>query len=226
MATRIFPFVKKKKNGTFHFHIRNKLIKKVPIKNFLDVGCCQGNVLKEYHELLKADGWYGFEPCLVNYQKAQARCPFAKIFNVAVSDQNGEACLNLYGRRSIHSLLDRPASNRKVVQPVKVVKLDAWAKENGVESFDFVKIDTQGLDYNVVIGMGEMIRTVKILVAEVMADEREYQGVPPFWKIFKHMHDYGINLHSFKDVYHDPDGSMVAVNAMFMNEEAMELVKE
>lgn len=220
----IMPFLKKKADGTFQFHIRNKNIRKVPIKNLLDVGCCAGHMLRMYHNLMHPEKSFGFEPSHKNYLGAANRCPFAQIENVAVSDYDGKANLNIYETKSRHSLLTRTPSVTKVVQPTKVMRLDTWARENGIKTLDFVKIDTQGLDFNVIKGMGKLITTVKIIIVEIMFDDREYEGVPPYYRIFQYLEGKGLKLHSFRDVYHEFDGSTIAVDGVFMNEEALSIV--
>lgn len=181
-------------------------------------------MLRSYIGFVNPKNSFGFEPCHDNYRSAKKRCPNSKIFNVAVSDYDGEAELNVYDTKSRHSLLTRNESDLKTVQQTKVIRLDTWAAENSITSLDFVKIDTQGLDYNVMVGMGELIKTVRILIAEVMFSDDEYANVPPYYKLFEYAETHGLRLHSFRDVYHEPNGVAVAVDAVFLNEETMRLV--
>jgi len=226
MAKKIFPYMKKKKSGTFTFHVRNKSIANVPIKNLLDVGCCVGAQLEAYRHLMKPEMSYGFEPSLENFYKAINRFSDMKdvyLFNTAVSCCNDEKILNMYPNISQHSLKKKNDTSEVEQRMVPVTRLDSWARREDVDSFDFVKIDTQGEDSNVLIGMGDMIYTVKILIVEIMMNGHEYAQTPRFTKVFDYVLDKGLIFHSFRDIYHEPNGMAQAVDAIFMNGEALKL---
>lgn len=182
-------------------------------------------MLKMYAELMRPERYFGFEPNLFNYLSAKNRCKDGEIFNVAVSNENGRNELNIYGTKSQHSLLQKTGTPARIQQEVQVLRLDTWAEKMAVTSFDFVKIDTQGFDLKVIQGMGELIRTVKIMIVELIFDD-EYEGVPRPYEILEYLHEHGLDIYQFKTLYHNPMSRLTGADALFMNAETRRIICE
>ncbi len=226
---KIFPFVKKKNDGRFVFHVRNKLISRIEVDNLIDVGCYNGEALRVYADLMNPKSCFGFEPCYDSYKKALKNTSSikpcgAKIFNMAVGDQNCPAFLNQYSHPKRHSILERVGEKSEIQAPVMMTRLDDWAKKEGVEFLDFVKIDTQGFDLNVIQGMGNLIYTVKILIMEMMFDSLEYKNVPTFFDSFSYLDKLGLFFYCFRDIHYDYSGRTRFADVIFLNKESMEII--
>lgn len=116
-----------------------------------------------------------------------------KLVESAVSNFNGTATLNIspesqYGDYSCSSLL--PFSDKSKTDwpgredfkfidnvDVDVIRLDKFIVENNITKIDFLKIDTQGHDLNVLEGCGEFISIVHMGTMEAGAkDDILYEG--------------------------------------------------
>lgn len=225
MGAEVIPQVVKHREGAFQFHVRNKRIRQIEVTNLLDVGCFKGDTLKAYAGLMNPRFCFGFEPCFDSFWDAIWNVPNGcKLFNVAVGDKDCKVVFKEYSHPKRHSILERFGEESVEEHPVDMIRLDTWARREGVETLDFVKIDTQGFDFNVIQGMGELIRTVKILIMEMMFDSLEYAGVPAFFDSFSYLHNLGLHFYSFRDLHYDPSGRTRFADVIFLNRESMEIV--
>jgi len=101
-------------------------------------------------------------------------------YPVALGKINGEAMLHLTAHPACASLyppsramLERYPSLRPLMEPVgtqtvNVRRLDDWAAEEKIERIDFLKLDTQGSEFDILSGASRMLQTCLGVEAEVM----------------------------------------------------------
>lgn len=171
------------------------------IKNFItdqsvvfDVGVHKGewtdNVLTMH--LDKSLLIYAFEPNPISYESVARRFGGEKNIHVyccAVSDIEGVGGLHAYntGAGSGDSLFSRPVMEcayESTVVPVALKTLDMFTREHSIQKIDFIKIDTEGSELNILVGAQRLLQTQSI-----KAIQFEYGGKYP---------DAGI---TFKQVY-------------------------
>jgi FkbM family methyltransferase len=128
---------------------------------------------------------YAFEPTpmLANYiRHATSDLRNYILTEVAVSDHSGRTTFNISGQNDwgCSSLL--PLSEKAKTEwygrtdmfvteviEVEVIRLDTFIQEHNISHIDYLHIDTQGSDLNVLRGMGEYIHIVKEGVLEAAA---------------------------------------------------------
>lgn len=71
-------------------------------------------------------------------------------------DHSGEMTLNVSASSVEHSLLEPDDGVVVETRPVEVVALADYARANAIERFDFVKIEAEGAELEVLAGLGEM----------------------------------------------------------------------
>ena len=173
-----------------------------------DVGACLGESICRFDEF---DEIYAFEPAeytydiLTNTQKEDKR---VKCFKIAISDQNGSKLFyyhDHYGYSSFFELdeegeffkkcqEDDPGFNDIISKfEVETKRLDTFMKENHIDHIDFLKIDTQGNDLNVIKSLGNMIDCVDTIELEVQIKSL-YKGVPTKDDIVKYMYDHNFTI--------------------------------
>ena len=208
-------------NGNYQFRVIESL-KKNDVKTVIDVGSNVGNTIIQYYNEYHPEKIYGFEPCTENYNKAKENTkniPCVELFNVAVSNEDVFGELFLYPSSSGHSLLSSNGAKALPTQDVKIIRLDTWAKELGVKSFDLVKIDVQGNDFRVILGMGDMINTVKIMKVEVWFDHSSYKDAHLFDKVMGFMYDHGFRLRNFPVLTYLKDNRISWGDAIFLRKD-------
>jgi len=147
------------------------------IKNFIhpkdvvfDVGTCVGEwseaVLNKYESVII----HQFEPILTSYEllakKYMRQVENKMIFqnNLALSDKEGEVEFYYYPSHPVLSTEFRRNAiieGRKNLKPKKCIvaltTLDSYCKEKGVKSINFLKIDTEGGELNVLKGAERLL---------------------------------------------------------------------
>lgn len=110
---------------------------------------------------------------------------------LAVSNQNGEAVFhaidvegNEYGNSGISSLKTGLTTDERNFQDikVKVVRMDDFLREHKIEQIDFLKLDVEGVNYEVLEGFGPDLSRVKAI--QIEGEYRQYwEGQKLFWDI-------------------------------------------
>ncbi len=153
----------------------------------VDAGASGG--LNELQKLRKFINLYSFEPLPDSYSSLKNNLSFAarfrkqEVFPLALHSANGPADLNIGGRSSMSSLLefDEHAfdkhfgykagsarwkkmliSNQTI--SVNTITLDKWSDENKISSIDFLKLDTQGTELEILKGAVNLLDNHKISV--------------------------------------------------------------
>lgn len=133
-----------------------------------DVGAHYGEV----SALFSASGWvvYAFEPDKKNRDILNRRLLSHKnvrIIDKAVSNEvkNDVAFYSSSVSTGI-STLSPFHSTHKMSEKIQTTTLDAFVKENHIESLDFLKIDTEGFDYFVLKGFPWELMCPKVILCE------------------------------------------------------------
>lgn len=144
------------------FFIAEKYLKKDSI--YFDVGANIGVTAVSMAKYLDMGLVYAFEPShAYNYLKENVQSNFldnVHLANIALGEKEGEIEFQV-PRCSAHShrLTDtnyEPNSN--LTQIVKLSKLDTIVKEINLKRLDFVKIDVEGFESNVIEGCNNLIK--------------------------------------------------------------------
>jgi FkbM family methyltransferase len=147
-----------------------------------DVGACKGESIPKFKGF---DKIYAFEPApyvfdiLTKKYKNDSRI---ECHQIAISDEDTYRSFNYHNHYGYSSFLeiDKEGEFAKKCQEedpgfddvtlvfdVQTKRLDTFMQENHIEHIDFLKIDTQGTDLNVIKSLGKMINKVDIIEAEV-----------------------------------------------------------
>ena len=117
---------------------------------------------------------YGFEPesgayrvAEINYRNIRR----GKLFKVALTSQNGEANILSSDIGSGGQKLEvyDPSSNWRR-EKVKTYWLDDLIRAENLPTPDLLKIDVEGAEYDVLLGLGDIAQKVKGIVMEVHSD--------------------------------------------------------
>jgi FkbM family methyltransferase len=147
-----------------------------------DVGACKGESIPKFRGF---DKIYAFEPApyvfdiLTKKYKNDSRI---ECHQMAISDEDTYRSFNYHNHYGYSSFLeiDKEGEFAKKCQEedpgfdditlvfdVQTKRLDTFMRENHIEHIDFIKIDTQGTDLNVIKSLCKMINKVDIIEAEV-----------------------------------------------------------
>ncbi len=136
----------------------------------LDVGANQGGYALAANAILKNCAIYCFEPApktFVKLQAAAASFSNIQIFNFGLSAQKAQSSLFFSESVSgLASLYDRPVFREKGMNAASVSisldTVDSFCEKRGITEIDFLKLDVEGHELEVLKGAGEMIKNRRI----------------------------------------------------------------
>jgi FkbM family methyltransferase len=114
------------------------------------------------------------------------------------------------GMRSVYGSGD-------VIDSVPVVTFDSWAEETGLQRLDVVKIDVEGSELDVLLGMEQCLRSLRprLVIIEVIDELLQKAGSTPD-EVLKLMADcgYGVAGETARDVLFRPETPSDAEQAL------------
>tara|TARA_B100000965_G_C19587698_1_gene756537 strand:- start:1913 stop:2614 length:702 start_codon:yes stop_codon:yes gene_type:complete len=179
-----------------HFYHQKRIInfilkQKIPINNFIDVGSHLGTysdlILKYFHKtkiLMIEPQLDIFKKIKIKYSKNKN----IKIFNFAISDKNSQKNIFINHHNLTSSLTEFNYNNNylklkskifnttpkgmiKKKLKIKTVKMNTFLSNNKINKIDLIKIDTEGHELAVLIGIENKISKVKNILIEFHNDE-------------------------------------------------------
>jgi len=167
--------------------------------------------------ILLAEGWpdgkiHIFEPVPELYKKIVTKVVNHKniyCYNYALSDNNGTS--KFYISENINNP-NQPTASSSLLQPkehlnyvpyilfkkeivVPTITLDFWAKKNNINKIDFLWLDIQGYEFQVLKASPEIFKTLKAFLIEVEFVEA-YRNQSLFYEIHTWAKDQGFVLFS------------------------------
>lgn len=184
----------------------------------LDIGCRWGFAEQfldaKYHQRMKV---FGFDPdaeeC-VRLMTSYSNLPegFIQCVPLALADRSGKrnlfitrepACSSLYP--PIQYLADNcPALECIKLEKVVSVDVDTlanWMETMGLQSVDYIKVDTQGSELDILKGAGEYLQTARCIDIEVEFNPI-YEGQCLFWEVDAYLRSKGFMLWRMKNMVH------------------------
>lgn len=178
------------------------------IKIGFDIGSWNGDTLYKFPDY---DKIYAFEPHPVGFKELKEKnIPNVEIYNIGISSIAGIKTFYaekkpVYGGCSSFLEIDDTGEFTKELKKrwnmkfemeeynVNCVRLDHFMEEKNINYIDFLKIDTQGSDYDVILSLGEKIKKVKKIELEVILMPF-YKNQPTRETIISYLNEKGFDL--------------------------------
>jgi FkbM family methyltransferase len=174
-----------------------------------NVGASVGNSIEEF---IDYDIVYAFEPNPFSFSQLIKEISnsdiYVKPYQMAISLENGYLDFICYQHYEYSSLLkiDKSGEFAKLCEKidpgfdsieniikVQSFRLDTFMIENRIDHIDFLKIDTQGYDFNVIKSLGNLISRVDCIEMEFQ-NKKLYEGSPTKWEILSYMDKFNFRL--------------------------------
>jgi FkbM family methyltransferase len=173
---------------------------------WIDVGAHEGESTLPFAAAHRDLIVYAFEPNLRAAARTMGRLRNYVVLPIAIAETDGSAELRLNEYEQASSLLATDESGVarwvggevfKVVDSITVptMRLDTFMDAAGIRSVDFLKVDAQGLDLDVVRSAGDRLRDVaRVQLEATTASYAQYQGAPDRSAIVGYMEANGFRL--------------------------------
>ena len=173
---------------------------------WIDVGAHEGESTMPYAAKDPSLLIYAFEPNLRAASRAMGRLRNYVVLPIAIAERDGSATLQLNAYEQSSSLLppDRDGVDRWITEQhfevvgtvvVPTMRLDTFMTEAGLRSIDFMKVDAQGLDLEVVRSAGERLNDIaRVQLEATTVPYRQYEGAPDRSAIVDFMESKGFVL--------------------------------
>jgi 2-O-methyltransferase len=187
----------------------------------LDIGCNDGQHTLWFLDMFKNARVFSFEPDprAIERYKAKVNDKRAQLFEFAISDSNGTVEFHSSGgqhpqddwqlkhgwdqsgsiKKPKRHLDEHPWCKFDNTIQVPTKKLDSWLEEAQIELFDFIWVDVQGAEENLIRGGQESLRRTRYLYTEYSDDEL-YEGQINLKNIMKILPDFEVVTRYRKDV--------------------------
>lgn len=166
---------------------------------------------------------YCFEPVPHIYDQLVQNTMYYKniqTYKVALGEKDGssEIYVSEGAQNASSSLL--PPQNHLDIYPditfekkieIQTVNLDAWAKQQGVTKVDFMWLDLQGFELQVLSAAPEILKTVTAIFTEVHTQET-YKGVPQYNEIKAFLEKQGFEV-KHEDLSYKEGGNVLFVKS-------------
>jgi FkbM family methyltransferase len=164
------------------------LIKK-PNPTILEIGCNDGSDTLAFLRVMPQAKIYCFEPdprAIGRFKKnLRSHLDKVRLFEIAVGDRTGQIDFHSSSggdspdgwdqsgsiRRPKNHLIEHPWVRFEKTITVSTCRLDDWCAENGVKQVDFIWMDVQGAEGDVISGAPKILQETRFLYTEYSNNE-------------------------------------------------------
>lgn len=193
-----------------------------------DVGANIGQTVAAIKQELPRSTVHSFEPSPSTFRKLSvntAQFEGVVLNNAGLGSEVGVMTLNQNSKSTMSSLLDfGPASwgARSNQFSVNIDTLDHYVEEKKIAKIDYLKIDTQGFDLEVLKGGKSLLKSGRIrLVLTEIIFSKMYIGLPKITEVFDLMASCNFSLVSFYAQYYR-DNRVGWTDALFASDVPIE----
>ncbi len=188
---------------------------------FLDIGAHEGESIKLFSKNFKINKIYSFEPSPISYKILEKNIKNFKknnfsteiiIENIALGNSNEDIVMKHIIESSSSTIRDlnmnskyfkkkffflKNSANQSLFKEIKVkqIPLSRYVDENKIENVDFIKIDTEGYELEVLKGAKEILYKAKYILFEHHYDDMILKNY-----FFSDIHNF-LKENNFKKLY-------------------------
>jgi len=218
--------------------LKPSVLNRLKIGYVIDVGAYQGQFVRKIRQEGYKGQIYSFEPLLKAHNlllKTSLRSKKWEVHEpVALGSMNGIATLNISANPTSSSitemlpahLIAAPYSYKTGEQQIKVITLDSMINQwRMVNSPIYLKIDTQGYEYEVLMGGQETLNLVSAVQIE-LSIEKLYQGQKLYMHFIEFFEKKNFILYSILPGFcNSKNGQLLQFDAIFVRSDYLNQIR-
>ena len=188
-------------------------------KNIYDIGAHHGNWTRETRNIFPDASFHLFEGCSDN----NSRNTEASYHNVLLGKEESVVDFHCVGADYIYGntgnsiyveLTDNYVGSNYTTRRHPITMLDKYVSSNGIPYPDFIKIDVQGAELDVLEGGKECLKHATMVLLEVSL-HRYNAGAPLFAEVVRYMDDHGFEAIDILEMHNIYGYSSLQVDILF-----------
>lgn len=194
------------------------------IQKIVDVGGYHGDMVHFFSTVFPFADWKVYEPTLANYEIIKNRFisnQHISVFNKGVGAKPGLLTFQKFDNGELNTFKQIQEEYRPLdAVEVEVVSLDQDLLDWSKEGIDFIKIDVEGFEMEVLTGMSHLLEQNKVGMVYIEVgfckdDERHTD----FQVVKNLLEKFGFSFFGLYDLYHyRKPTELLFSNALFLNE--------
>ena len=170
---------------------------------------------------------YAFEPVQETYWRMREnltlnRCTNAFAYQQAVSNKNGKATMNIFPEGyGAWNTFGKPTFGKIVpvaTESVKITTLDSFVRDNKIGKVDFLKIDVEGYEHDVLEGAKELLSRGKVKYLSFEISDIPLKGAGKTGaQIFDKLREYGYTAYEFNPESNKFTGPVETSESFYQN---------
>ncbi len=161
-----------------------------------DVGANVGQSAEAFLRAYPAAMIYCFEPVSASFHALREalteKAAQVELHQLAMGAERGQARIATYGTGTCATMMAPTTDDYRESEGIQVETLDAFCGDAGITRIDYLKIDTEGNDLNVLKGAEELLGAGAAAVVEVEAGMHpENRLHVPLEDLKAHLQEYG-----------------------------------
>jgi FkbM family methyltransferase len=191
-------------------------------RTILDVGAYKGKWSEEMKKIFTDSSFFlvegntdcrpflqasGFPFCIAMLSDERK---FTYYYNHTGNDKTGNS---LYRERTTAYV-----DSNCTVEKVDCDTLDAVVKRHTLEDIDFIKIDVQGSEKDVIMGGLDVVRNAKIILLELQLVEYN-TGAPLIAEMIQFMDSIGFQMTDVTELHYTPNHTLLQIDVLFIRKD-------
>jgi FkbM family methyltransferase len=161
LGIRVFPNSSLPRGTDMYIDLQD-VAKLEDVKTVFDIGANVGQSALEYSERFRSANIYSFEPVSTTYDRlvcAAKHLERVHCFRLAMGSRPGESIINVHPDTLGSSMAHETGG---AAEKIVVTTPSEFAREHKIETIDFMKVDTEGFDLEVLAGAAPLLREQRI----------------------------------------------------------------
>jgi len=218
LKNKLFKFIEKK---NYHNHLKILQDKGLEINTIYDIGAHKGRWTKEHSKLFPKSNFFLFEANQEHYKKLITRGH--KTF-IGVLSSNGQDA-KFYKKAGTGDSLYRENTitySEESFELVKTKTLHQVATDNNLPKPNFLKLDVQGAEIDILQGSGDLLDECSLILAECPIVPYNI-GAPELNDYLKYFKSIGFSPLRITE-QHSHRGSLLQIDILFLKEKTRDFL--